>query len=70
MTIGFARRVSTYKRADLLFSNLDRLRYIARALDLLRPRRWRSVGYAGQTSEVVCPAFLCRHLLSPNKSQT
>ncbi len=30
MTLGFARRASSYKRADLLFSNLDRLRWIAR----------------------------------------
>jgi starch phosphorylase len=29
-TIGFARRASTYKRADLLFQNPDRLRKIAR----------------------------------------
>ncbi len=30
LTIGFARRMATYKRADLLFSDLDRLRAIAR----------------------------------------
>jgi starch phosphorylase len=30
LTIGFARRASTYKRADLLFTNLDRLKWIAR----------------------------------------
>lgn len=30
LTIGFARRATTYKRADLLFSDLDRLRSIAR----------------------------------------
>jgi glycogen phosphorylase len=29
-TIGFARRASTYKRADLLFHDLDRLKRIAR----------------------------------------
>ncbi len=29
-TIGFARRSATYKRADLVFSDLDRLRRIAR----------------------------------------
>lgn len=29
MTIGFARRAATYKRADLIFSNLDRLKWIA-----------------------------------------
>lgn len=30
LTIGFARRASTYKRADLLFQNAERLRKIAR----------------------------------------
>lgn len=30
-TIGFARRATPYKRADLLFSDLDRLRAIAKA---------------------------------------
>ena len=30
LTIGFARRAATYKRADLLFSDMDRLRHIAR----------------------------------------
>lgn len=30
MTFGFARRAATYKRADFLFSNLDRLKSIAR----------------------------------------
>jgi starch phosphorylase len=30
MTIGFARRATAYKRADLLFSDLDRLQGIAR----------------------------------------
>lgn len=29
MTVGFARRAAEYKRADLLFSDLDRLRQIA-----------------------------------------
>ena len=29
MTIGFARRAATYKRADLVFGNLDNLRQIA-----------------------------------------
>ncbi len=29
LTIGFARRATTYKRADLVFSDLDRLRQIA-----------------------------------------
>lgn len=30
MTLGFARRMTAYKRADLLFSNLERLKIIAR----------------------------------------
>jgi starch phosphorylase len=30
LTLGFARRVATYKRADLLFSDLERLRRLAR----------------------------------------
>ncbi|MBI2852460.1 MAG: alpha-glucan family phosphorylase [Chloroflexi bacterium] len=30
MTLGFARRMTTYKRADMLFSDLERLRKIAR----------------------------------------
>jgi len=30
LTVGFARRATAYKRADLLFSDLDRLRSIAR----------------------------------------
>ena len=29
LTIGFARRAATYKRADLVFANMDRLRNIA-----------------------------------------
>jgi starch phosphorylase len=32
LTIGFARRATTYKRADLLFSNLERLRTMARTI--------------------------------------
>jgi starch phosphorylase len=32
MTIGFARRATPYKRADLIFSNLDRLTEIARTV--------------------------------------
>ncbi len=30
MTLGFARRASTYKRADLFFANIGRLKWIAR----------------------------------------
>jgi starch phosphorylase len=30
LTLGFARRVATYKRADLLFSDMERLRHLAR----------------------------------------
>ena len=36
MTIGFARRAATYKRADFLFSNLDRLKRIARSVGPLQ----------------------------------
>lgn len=35
-TIGFARRAATYKRTDLLFSNLDRLRWIAKHIGPLQ----------------------------------
>lgn len=36
MTIGFARRATAYKRADLLFSELDRLRSMARQVGPLQ----------------------------------
>ena len=36
LTIGFARRASTYKRADFLFQELDRLKHIARDLGPLQ----------------------------------
>jgi starch phosphorylase len=42
MTIGFARRATAYKRADLLFSDLDRLRRIVRQVGPLQ------VIYAGK----------------------
>ena len=42
LTIGFARRATPYKRADLLFSDLDRLRRIAREVGPLQ------VVYAGK----------------------
>ncbi len=32
LTLGFARRAATYKRADLIFRNRDRLKWIARNL--------------------------------------
>ncbi len=32
MTIGYARRAATYKRADLIFQDLDRLRSMARSV--------------------------------------
>ena len=35
-TIGFARRAATYKRTDLLFSSLDRLRWIAQHIGPLQ----------------------------------
>jgi glycogen phosphorylase len=36
LTIGFARRASTYKRADFMFQDLERLKYIARDLGPLQ----------------------------------
>jgi len=42
LTIGFARRSAAYKRADLLFSSLDRLRWITRHVGPLQ------VIYAGK----------------------
>ncbi len=36
LTLGFARRVATYKRADMLFSDLERLRQIAREAGALQ----------------------------------
>ena len=42
MTIGFARRATAYKRADLLFSDLERLKRIARQVGPLQ------VIYAGK----------------------
>ena len=43
MTIGFARRFATYKRADLLFRDFDRLRSI-----LTNPERPVQVVFAGK----------------------
>jgi starch phosphorylase len=31
LTIGFARRAATYKRADLLFKDIERLKYISQS---------------------------------------
>ena len=42
LTIGFARRAAAYKRADLLFTDLNRLRHIARTVGPLQ------VIYAGK----------------------
>ncbi|HYD50456.1 MAG TPA: alpha-glucan family phosphorylase [Terriglobales bacterium] len=42
LTIGFARRAATYKRADLVFSDLDRLRQIVRRIGPLQ------IVYAGK----------------------
>jgi glycogen phosphorylase len=36
LTIGFARRAAAYKRADLLFSDLDRLRWMTRQVGPLQ----------------------------------
>jgi len=43
LTIGFARRFATYKRADLLLADLDRLRHI-----LLHPERPVQIIFAGK----------------------
>ena len=42
LTLGFARRAAPYKRADLLFTDPDRLRRVARAVGPLQ------VVYAGK----------------------
>jgi len=42
MTIGFARRAAAYKRADLLFADLDRLKWMARRVGPLQ------IVYAGK----------------------
>lgn len=42
LTLGFARRATAYKRADLLFSDLDRLRRIARTVGAVQ------IVYAGK----------------------
>ncbi len=36
LTLGFARRMATYKRADLLFSDMERLRRLAREVGSLQ----------------------------------
>ena len=36
LTIGCARRAATYKRADLIFRNRDRLKWIARNVGSLQ----------------------------------
>ncbi|MDH3290954.1 MAG: alpha-glucan family phosphorylase [Gemmatimonadota bacterium] len=43
LTVGFARRFATYKRADLIFRNPDRLRQI-----LVDPRRPVQIVFAGK----------------------
>src|SRR5438270_419831 len=46
LTIGFARRASTYKRADLLFQDPERLRKIAREIVPMfygRPNRYTEI---------------------------
>ena len=42
LTLGFARRATSYKRADLLFTDLDRLRHLAREVGPLQ------IVYAGK----------------------
>jgi starch phosphorylase len=55
LTIGFARRFATYKRADLLFQDPDRLRRI-----LTDPRRPVQLIFAGKAHPADDPA---KHLL-------
>jgi starch phosphorylase len=55
LTIGFARRFATYKRADLLFQDPDRLRRL-----LTAPRRPVQIIFAGKAHPADDPA---KHLL-------
>ena len=64
LTIGFARRASSYKRADLLVSDVDRLRAIARTAGRLQ------VVYAGKAhprdeggKDVIARVFRAREAL-------
>jgi len=66
LTLGFARRVTAYKRADLLFSDLERLRRIATAVGPFQ------VVFAGKAhpqdqpgKELITRIFRARDALKP-----
>jgi starch phosphorylase len=66
MTIGFARRAATYKRADLVFGNLDHLRQIAHEAGRLQ------FVYAGKAhphdepaKDIIRRVFAAREALGP-----
>ncbi|MBI3799683.1 MAG: alpha-glucan family phosphorylase [Deltaproteobacteria bacterium] len=65
-TLGFARRATTYKRADLLFTDLDRLRRIAETVGAVQ------VVYAGKAhpqdsggKELIQRVFQAKEALKP-----
>jgi starch phosphorylase len=49
-TIGFARRFATYKRATLLFRDLERLKRL-----LTNPERPVQIVIAGKAHPAICP---------------
>lgn len=66
LTLGFARRATAYKRADLLFTDLDRLRRLAQTAGPLQ------VVYAGKAhprdeggKEIIRRVFQARDALAP-----
>jgi starch phosphorylase len=66
-TLGFARRATTYKRADLLFADLDRLRRIAATVGAVQ------VVYAGKAhpqdsggKELIQRIFQAKEALKPD----
>jgi len=67
MTIGFARRVATYKRADLLFYDIERLRRIAREVG---PIQLIFAGKAhprdGQGKDLIRRVFQAAETLKPD----
>jgi starch phosphorylase len=67
LTLGFARRVATYKRADLLFNDIERLRRLAREVGPIQ------VIYAGKAhprdtrgKELIRKIFQAGQALSPD----
>ena len=67
LTMGFARRVATYKRADLLFYDIERLRRIAREVG---PIQLIFAGKAhprdGQGKELIRRVFQAAETLKPD----